>query len=318
MPFQTIRDRLVTLIGAAAGMGVLHNRERAIPSGDKTSWLATVLPDDPGPINVWYLSRRSRPEPIVAASEQDDVVHSFVLEGYYAHDDDVGGTEGSDLTFQAIVDAVHGQLRFAGDLSGDAFRVARHDTATLDFAMLVEEHRCHHAVIEIDVEERILGTNSGGAVPAAPAALQHDELMTALDTTLTGAPISATVTRGRNFPLRRAQRAALMVRLAEEDVERGGGGVTLYRFPVRVRLSYDVADTPGERDAATGEDAARHIADWTRVVRAAFHRVVTHAVTGLVQTEAQVLAQASERTEADLPWRVRAEAELEVSAFAWV
>ena len=319
MPFTAIRDRIITALEAVGSVGNVLNRERRPEDLDPSVFKVTFRPTGEldGPINAWEVYRTSVIEEVPTDGEQANAIHAFTLEGWYSFDDDVGGGEGSDATFQAIVDDVRSAMRFVGDLSGDAFRVRAVQTQSIDLAVL-GEYLCHHAVVGIEVEERILGSNTSMAVPAAPAAGTHDDIMTELSTILSAAPMSAdAVTIGRNFPLLRSQRHALLVPLAVNEIERASDQV-LERWTVLVRLSYDVADTAGTGDDAVGEDAARHVREWIDGLQSSWHRKTATdfaAITGLVVTEVVERDRPIERL--DVPWTARVEATVECSASAW-
>ena len=314
MSHSAIRDALVTLVDGVTGTGLVHGRERRPAEMGADEWRAIFQPTDTGPLHGWIVYRTGVREEVVTHDEQSNQLHTFVVEGWYSFDD----TNNSDATWEPFVDAVSGALRFPEDLSGAAFNVARVETIASDRATL-SDTLCHHVAFAVDVYERVLGPNTDDAVPSAPTATTYDELMDLLATTLGASPISAdTVSRGRNFPLKRDQRHALMVRLDEEEVERASD-LSLKRFPIRVELSYDVLDSPGTDSAATGEDAARHVSSWLDTLITGYHRKTSAdvVVTGMVISEVGGVVRPSVREAADGPWIARVDASCEVSATVW-
>ena len=316
-----IRARLATLLAAASGVGVVHSRQRRPETMDLDAFLALAkaTPGTTGPVNMWFLYRLGALDDLATPNEQSNETHAYAVEGWYSFDDDAP----SNTTWQALVDAVKGQFRFAGDLSTDAFAVVRLDTIALDLVDL-SGILCHHAVIAVDVVERRLGTNTSAAVPNAPTASTFDLLMDQIATTLgTITATAPTVTRGRNFPLIRGAatgRHALMTPLARTEVERGSD-VVQRRYPVQIRLSYDALDTSGAGDDATGEDAARHVRHWLATINSGLHRKTTAtgagfaAITGLVETEVVGIEEPDERLTP--PWKARVEARAEAAAYVW-
>lgn len=316
MAYTDIRDRLTALVAAVGSVGNVLNRERRAADLDPAVFRTIFQPADPGPINAWEVYRTAVVEETATDNEQANVRHTFTLEGWYSFDDDAGGGEGSDATFQGIVDDVRAALRFAGDLSGDAFMVDAPQVASIDRAML-GEYLCDHCTLTVDVVERVLGANTDDTVPVAPTAVTHDQMMTDLSAIISAAITSVTVTKGRNFPLIRSQRHALLVPLPESDIDRASDQV-LERWPVLVRLSYDILDTTNIGDDAVGEDAARHVRTWVDSVQSGWHRKTIAditSVTGLVYTEAVTTERPSERV--DAPWRARVEAAVECVAYVW-
>lgn len=315
MPYEAIRDQVLALVDGVAAVGLTHDRAREDELRSEANF--DILFVTGGIINAWIVERAAVAESHVTEGEQTNVEHRLEVTGWRSLDD----AGDSRTTFGNTVESVRTALRWQGTLGATAYRVRVGEA--IEGEDRLGNWACHKAVIPVVVEERLLGANSATAVPAAPAATAYDQVMDALAGVLAAAPIQATVSRGRNFPLTRTARAALLSELPRTELARASDQ-RLDRIPVAVFLSYDVADTPGTGPAATGADAKRHVRQWIDTIYGEDGKTITDAtwaaVAGLVDVEVETRAidLLEMRPEDDgPPFRVRIEAALVVAASVW-
>ena len=145
MALKDIRDKIVAILAAVDGVGVVHEYERW--AGDWKKFL-DLFKDADGKINGWIVTRRATPatrdtEPYI------DRRHTMVMKGIYGLNDDAA----SELTFQAVVENI--QNAFDGEflLGGFAVNSGPVQVKAVE-ARLFGGVLCHYAELEYEVWEK--------------------------------------------------------------------------------------------------------------------------------------------------------------------
>jgi hypothetical protein len=111
MSEANIRAQIKTILESVSGIGIVHNYQRY--ANDWNTILSLFRPTGKGVINGWMISRSNTPERIITLG-QVDRAHSFLIRGFYSHDD----VSASEIIFQALLDSVQAAFRKNLDLNG--------------------------------------------------------------------------------------------------------------------------------------------------------------------------------------------------------
>jgi hypothetical protein len=148
-----IRAQIKTILEAASGIGVVHDYERYARSlGD---YFALMTKTGQTTVNGWIIHReRTESHPAtLGINGQIERVHTYRIAGLYEMDD----ANGSEKTFQGILDAIFEAFRANPTLSGTALR---HDQLQIDEVTVCLEDEYggslyHVADCTLNVTERV-------------------------------------------------------------------------------------------------------------------------------------------------------------------
>ena len=321
MALSDIRDRVQALVSGIADIGRVHDyiRHTILPGDFQTFF----KPIGENTIRAWQHSRTRTIETSVAHGEQYNRVHIFTLRGYNSLSDKA--VLPSEKSFQDLSEQVCAIFRTDPTLNSNAFSVNSASVSSFSHDFL-GNILCHLVEIEIEIEERVLLNNSAQVldpadIPAASSSI-HDKIMDEIDTILVAAPIqiaAINVTRGRNFPLISASKAALLVSMPEDDELRANNQV-LENYPVLVRLRLDAKDDPGVDGAAVGDNAKRLVGSWLDAIRDSFHIKTANDypnIGNLLTTEVETDSRDNLFVREVSPYQVRVESDITVSARVW-
>jgi hypothetical protein len=152
-----IRAQIKTILESVSGIGVVHNYVRYPRSaGD----LLKIMTNTSGIVNGWTISRSTTPsKPITLGPfgliERD---HNFHISGLYEMDD----TAASEITLQAICDAIFDVIKSKPTLNGTAIRHDQIQIESISFILIGQDEKTadlyHTAELSLVAYERVTKT----------------------------------------------------------------------------------------------------------------------------------------------------------------
>jgi hypothetical protein len=151
--YSTLALDIKTKLGNIPGTGIVHTYERQ--AVDLSKFIA-LFKDPTGKICGWEITRRAVPEQFSGAVMR---VHHMVLNGYMGLQDAMA----TSVTFQDLCDSICDAFRLAEAPPGATwqYRDGSEPSNTAAQVEMIEDRTfgsvlCHHAVISINITERIL------------------------------------------------------------------------------------------------------------------------------------------------------------------
>jgi hypothetical protein len=149
--WSAINAALVSILEGVSGIGRVHNRVRYTTALETFRTLYSVS----GFINAWSVSREATTEERKNTRHSDPIsvvrVHRFRLRGFYSLSD----TDGTELTFQALVDDVVEAIRANVTLNGTAVWNDGLQVESIGYVMLFEALLVHAAECVVLVHENL-------------------------------------------------------------------------------------------------------------------------------------------------------------------
>lgn len=143
-----IRAQIKTILQAVTGIGAVHDYERYSRS-IITEFRSLMTAS--GIVNGWVIHRESSSaeQVIMGPKGQIERVHTFRIAGIYALDD----ANGSEKTFQAILDAIFAAFKSNGTLNGTAISHRQMQIDSVTVTKLGDD-LYHTAELTLEVMER--------------------------------------------------------------------------------------------------------------------------------------------------------------------
>src|SRR3990172_1080001 len=100
MSLANIRTQIKTILDGVSGIGIVHDYDRYVNDWNKL--LSLFKPTTQAKINGWVITRTATPAQWSAIARRHRV-HSFLIRGFYSHDD----ASASEITFQALIESIY-------------------------------------------------------------------------------------------------------------------------------------------------------------------------------------------------------------------
>ena len=148
MSLSLIRTKIKTKLEAISGVENVYDYKRFC--ADLATYKDLFIKDSK--VNTWEIERKSfESNGIGASGEVEDVIHTFIIRGFYSFYDELA----TEKTFQDLVETIRNSFITDPTLGGKAKVI--HIPITGEFSMaFLGSVLCHRCEIEIIIEERII------------------------------------------------------------------------------------------------------------------------------------------------------------------
>lgn len=145
MNYRALTQTIARVLSSVEGVGKVHEFRRfaVTPDDIKTLFVAD------GSLNGWTVSRGSFSNEHIRTDQTHEKIHSFVIRGLFAHNDDTS----SELVFNEIIDRIVDRFAPSSDL-GEEIEIAGPIVAReIDYSPLSANTLCHYCELELAVKE---------------------------------------------------------------------------------------------------------------------------------------------------------------------